>query len=314
MKRFAFTLILALACLVSVQAAKHGTKSTSASVSSVAVSNDSVEIRDGDTYVRVSKALLGKEISRLLNDTVISLKVADNRNPDAVAADSVNAAENAADVVVEDSDGTEFNDEYYLEQERRIQETVIDIVRMCVVGIVLVVFVALFFHYLHRRRKYRMVERAISANYPLPEGLFGASAQSQPQTIYINQIPGTPVPPQTPDTAESAPSGMQMLSRPNAINWRAFKGAFVWSIIGIGVMLFFGAAGADPMVAIGAILLLVGLAKGFLCYQDQRNGYLMTGMPMPPQQPVSPMQQSGQPVQGVPQPEQGETPPPAPQQ
>ena len=49
------------------------------------------------------------------------------------------------------------------------------------ISIVWIVALSLLFYYLHRRRKYKTVDRAIQAGYPLPDEFFGKRSQPMPQ-------------------------------------------------------------------------------------------------------------------------------------
>lgn len=142
-----------------------------------------------------------------------------------------------------------------------------------------IVFVVLLFRYLNRRRKYRVIEKAIENNYPLPDGLLEKAPTrivynvAQPATPVAQGVPiqdaeGGNIPPQ------SAPSAANFNPLNEQINWHALKG-FPLTVIGLCAMLFFFIAGAMPMVALCLIPFILGCSRLFTSYMDQRNAILL---------------------------------------
>lgn len=187
-----------------------------------------------------------------------------------------------------------------------------------VAGIIFISFLAMLFYYLNRRRKYRMIEKAIESGYQLPPELLGGRAV-QHQNIYVT-APAQPA----QQTAKPQTDGAVPVGVPQGIpvgqpltQWQTYRGGIVTSIVGFSLMLFFLAAGATPMVALMSIILFIGLAKVFFTYQEQRNittiYHNVTQQPQQqpqqpaPQQPVQPAQPA-QPVQPTPPPFRQEAP------
>ncbi|MBR1804196.1 MAG: hypothetical protein IJ775_04745 [Muribaculaceae bacterium] len=129
-----------------------------------------------------------------------------------------------------------------------------------------------------------MIEKAIENNYPLPGYIFGASQESQrvnsaPTPPPFNSGDGNVAPEGVPsDQAagfqarpyQQAPVGQQ---RPvsDQIDWHQMKGGFSLAVTGFALMMFFAVVHATPLACIFSIMLLMGLGKMWLNYQDQKN-------------------------------------------
>jgi hypothetical protein len=167
----------------------------------------------------------------------------------------------------------------------------------CLLGLVALV---LFFRFLSRRNKYRVIEKAIENNYPLNELSLNDTKRS---AIYVQQpvvtappvqpgqVPvGTPISGQTPDNP---------IVMTDMVNWRALMPAVKWIGWGIVLILFSVAIGdaENPFWPVGLALVVVGLCKGFILYKEQKalqeawkRGQQMhphstpmrEGIPMPP--------------------------------
>ena len=177
-----------------------------------------------------------------------------------------------------------------------------------VAGIIFITFLAMLFYYLNRRRKYRMIERAIESGYQLPPELLGGRAV-QHQNIYVTPPAQPAQQAAQPQTDGAVPVGVPQgipVGQP-LTQWQTYRGGIVTSIVGFSLMLFFLAAGATPMVALMSIILFIGLAKVFFTYQEQRNITTIyhNAMQQPQQQPQQPApqqpapQQPAQPAQPV---------------
>lgn len=155
-------------------------------------------------------------------------------------------------------------------QWARVTANVVSAGAVCLVAIVLLV---LLFGYLRRRSRYRVIEKAIENNYELPPGILQDKFS---QTVYVQQ-PSAPVQQQRAAAVNDAasPAGgtaasRQFVSAPldAGFNWGVLRPAFKWIITGLAIMFFFWILGSRLLVAIGSILLLVGLGKAFFLYQD----------------------------------------------
>lgn len=227
--------------------------------------------RDGDT-VRLNGTQTIKELVGLLDDTLVNI----NENTD----ETVDSGEMIPAAIAVDLDS------------QRIWARVATEITICLTwGLVCLILCILFFNYLKRRRKYKMVEKAIENNYPLPPYVFDGHA-ANPTTYYAPATPvqGSPVLEGTPvnnaepivdengevvppplnaqnDPWSNAAQAQPAMSEPR-INWRSFQGSFVLVAVGLGLMIMFH---ETPLLGIFAILVLIGLGKGFLNYQDQRD-------------------------------------------
>ena len=168
----------------------------------------------------------------------------------------------------------------------------------CLLGLVALV---LFFRFLNRRNKYRVIEKAIENNYPLNELSLNDTKRS---AIYVQrpvvtaappvqpgQVPvGTPISGQTPDNP---------IVMTDMVNWRAMMPAVKWIGWGTLLILFSVAIGdaENPFWPVGLALVVVGLCKGFILYKEQKaleeawhraeqmapkNSPMREGIPVPP--------------------------------
>jgi len=140
-----------------------------------------------------------------------------------------------------------------------------------IVGLLALVMLVLFFRYLNRRNKYRVIEKAIMNNYPLNELSLNDSKHS---AIYVQQpivtsapgqVPvGTPISGQTPDNP---------IVMTDMVNWRALMPAIKWMGWGVLLILFSVAIGEfdNPFWPVGLALVFVGACKGYILYQEQKT-------------------------------------------
>ena len=148
----------------------------------------------------------------------------------------------------------------------------------CLLGLVTLV---LLFRFLNRRNKYRVIEKAIENNYPLNELSLNDVKRS---AIYVQQ-PVVQAPPVV-NVASSQQSGEVPLGTPiqgqtasnpivmtDMINWRALMPAVKWIGWGTLLVLFSVAIGdfENPFWPIGLALIVVGVCKGFIIYQEQKT-------------------------------------------
>ena len=239
------------------------------------------------------------------------------------------------------SDADNERQRYYnYRQSISTQQT--EVVITCVVfgAIIFIIFLCLVFFYMHRRAKYRMIEKAIENNYELPAsvaGLYPRNLQqpTPPQPIIINQQQPANGQPQQPG-ANQMPPFRQMEANhayvygrmgsaptlPGQYNIQGFKNGAIWTGIGLCLMLFWATIGAEPMVALSAIPVIIGAIKLFGEFFKQRSRIeyeryqMQQGInPFASQEPVmgTPMEQPAaeQPTQPTaPQPSGEVTPPP----
>ena len=265
----------------------------------ISASGDSIIIQEnGKTIVAPNAKAIVEAVKSSLNDTVISN----------VAADS------------EDSDFSSDVDnerERYYNYRQSISTQQTEVVITCVVfgAIIFIIFLCLVFFYMHRRAKYRMIEKAIENNYELPAsvaGLYPRNLQQPPppQPIIINQQQPGNGQPQQPGANQMPPfrqmeaaqtydyskigSGILM---PGQYNIQGFKGSIIWAAVGICLMLFFGSTGAEELVALSAIPLIVGIVKFIDEFFKQRSRIEYERYQM--QQGINPFA-SQEPVMGTP--------------
>lgn len=230
------------------------------SKTSVSMKGDTTTvIEDGDTTRVVGGINIGKIIERALGDTLVS------------------TADSAEDVEGADDDAAAYDNREANMRARQamMQEMVQNIVTCTVIGAVFIIFFSLLFYYLHRKAKYRMMEKAIANNYPLPgTPMMGRQTPVQPQPIAQPQSQS-----QSQSQPQSAPpqppvAGLANLGFNNVqpyLDWRSFHRSFMLIAVGVALMLFFAAAGSIEMVALMSILVLIGAAQALINYQQQKQ-------------------------------------------
>ena len=317
MKKIFILALMAIATLASSITA-------SAQDVTISASGDSIIIQEnGKTIVAPNAKAIVEAVKSSLNDTVISN----------VAADS------------EDSDFSSDVDnerERYYNYRQSISTKQTEVAITCVVfgSIIFIIFLCLVFFYMHRRAKYRMIEKAIENNYELPAsvaGLYPRNLQqpTPPQPIIINQQQPGNGQPQQPGANQMPPFRQMEAAQtyefskigsgtimPGQYNIQGFKGSIIWAAVGICLMIFFVSAEAEELVSLSAIPLIVGIIKfiGEFFKQRSRIEYeryqMQQGInPYASQEPVmgQPVEQPAaeQPAQPTPSQPSGEvTPPP----
>ena len=256
---------------------------------------DTTIIIDGQDTVRfMGVNALTQKITGLLNDTLVNLNE-DGSEAQYETENPLQSGENIADTVA--STAESISESFFL-------------------AVVFIVALSLLFYYLHRRRKYKMVEKAIENNYQLPGYIFGV--HQEPARPAYTQAP-TPPPfnadgiaaqqPAQADAPQSARPGYQVppMPVPDRINWSQMKDGLTLVAVGIGLMLFFFVVGATRLACIFIILILIGAGRIWVNYKDQQNAiewarrqqtwygtqqptWQGTQPPMQPQQPAQPQQ------------------------
>lgn len=254
MKKILLILVLTLAAALPSQARKANIN-RSGDTTTIVMNGDTVRVTDGEVKKTISKAI---------NDTLWSEKA-------------------------ETADNDETYNYMALDNDARLKEasmwssTVKQIsISMCFC-IMVVVFLSLLFYLLHRRAKYRVIEKAIENNYPLPPSLGGTPTYKQaPQRpdAWRNYAPQQQPQPQPQPQAQPQPQqppyqqGMNAPMQPNIpyrVNYLAYKKSFVLACVGFMAAMFFESAGASPMVFLSMIVVLLGLGKGFVIYKEQKQ-------------------------------------------
>lgn len=252
----------------------------------VKLTNDGIVVKDGNgNAVEVKINDLNRLINENLDDTVLS------------------TAQNGA---------TQLNSKDVNEMAKQGMDLAKDIAKFFFEAIVAIVFLSLLFYFLHRRRKYKTVDRAIQAGYPLPDEFFGKRSQhvpQQPSTVYVTQVAPPSANPNAPQDSQNAPGmtppnfGQSGNPLNNITDWTPFKKGIKITAWGLGLLFFFWILGAQPIAALMVIVVFIGLGKLFITYQEQQNlknqwqHQQWTQQPQPQQQQP---QQPQQPTNNVP--------------
>ena len=248
-------LTLAMMLMMALAATAAPTiKATPASKAHMAMKGDSVVVTDGDKSVTVSGLDLQKvneKINEALDDTLTS------------GGTTVEIDGHKGELAPEDI--KEISNQWAsVAKQWAISGS------FCLLGLVALV---LFFRFLNRRNKYRVIEKAIENNYPLNELSLTDVKRS---AIYVQQPVVTAAPPVQPGqvpvgTPLEGMAPQQPIIMTDMVNWRAMRPAITW--LGWGAAaLFCGIAidGSNPFTPIGLALIFVGLCKGFIIYKEQK--------------------------------------------
>jgi hypothetical protein len=281
MKKTILTLALMLTMALAATAAPV-IKATPASKPSVELKGDTITVSDGDKSVTLSglpeMQKVRDKINRALDDTlnagsVTTVEIGDHKGE--LSPEDVKEISNQwASVVKQMTISGSF----------------------CLLGLVALV---LFFRFLNRRNKYRVIEKAIDNNYPLNELSLNDTKRSaiyvqQPVVTAPRMANAAPAPQQTGQVPVGTPISGQTADNPivmtDMVNWRALMPAVKW--IGWGTVLVrFSIAIGDaenPFWPVGLALMVVGLCKGFILYKEQKalQEAWKRGQQMPPREPM----------------------------
>ena len=272
---------------------------TSAQDVTISASGDSIIIQEnGKTIVAPNAKAIVEAVKSSLNDTVISNVAADSEDSD-FSLDVDNERERY----------------YNYRKSISTQQTEVLIVMVVFGSIVLTILLCLVFFYMHRRAKYRMIEKAIENNYELPAsvaGLYPRNLQqpTPPQPFAINQQQPGNGQPQQPGANQMPPFRQMEAAQtyefskigsgtimPGQYNIQGFKGSIIWAAVGICLMIFFVSAEAEELVSLSAIPLIVGIIKFLNEFFKQRSRIEYERYQM--QQGINPFA-SQEPVMGTP--------------
>ena len=255
MKKTILTLVMMLTMALAVTAAPVN-KAKPANKANIEFKGDSITVSDGEESVTLSGMpelqKVRDKINRALDDTLTggsgtTVEIGDQRGE--LAPEDIKEISNQwASVAKQWAISGSF----------------------CLLGLVALV---LFFRFLNRRNKYRVIEKAIENNYPLNELSLTDVKRS---AIYVQQPVVTAAPPVQPGqvpvgTPLEGMTPQQPIIMTDMVNWRAMRPAIAW--LGWGAAaLFCGIAidGSNPFTPIGLALIFVGLCKGFIIYKEQK--------------------------------------------
>lgn len=285
----------------SEQNAEYGNEEDASASKKMKFDTDGVFIKDKDgNTVKVKFGDLSRIVRDHLDDTLLSEEIL------------------SADVNGEDFNNMEVGSATYNFAQDGM-DLARDISTGFFISIVWIVALSLLFYYLHRRRKYKTVDRAIQAGYPLPDEFFGKRSQPMPQqptNVYVTQVP----PMQQPTNGAQPADGPQPAAMPNygqsnnplnnITDWTPFKSGLRTTAVGLGLLFFFWILGVTPLAALMVIVIFIGLGKLFIAYQEQQSAKNYWQQQQWTQQPHQPQQwQQWNPQQQDDVPPMPETPP-----
>ena len=268
MRKTILTLVMMLTMAMAATAGP-AIKATPASKAQMAIKGDSLVVSDGNESVTVSGVDMRKvqeRINEALDDTLTT-------------GTTVEIGNHKGELTPEDI--------RVISSQWAVTSQVIACAT--IVGLLALVMLVLFFRYLNRRNKYRVIEKAIMNNYPLNELSLNDSKRS---AIYVQQpvvtsapgqVPvGTPISGQTPDNP---------IVMTDMVNWRALMPAIKWMGWGVLLILFSVAIGEfdNPFWPVGLALVFVGACKGYILYKEQKalqEAWKRAGQMAPKSQPM----------------------------
>lgn len=281
MKKTILTLALMLTMALAATAAPV-IKATPASKPSVELKGDTITVSDGDKSVTLSglpeMQKVRDKINRALDDTL-----------NAGSGTTVEIGDHKGELSPEDV--KEISDQWAsVVKQMTISGS------FCLLGLVALV---LFFRFLNRRNKYRVIEKAIDNNYPLNELSLNDTKRSaiyvqQPVVTAPRMANAAPAPQQAGQVPVGTPISGQTADNPivmtDMVNWRALMPAVKWVGWGTVLVLFSIAIGdaENPFWPVGLALMVVGLCKGFILYKEQKalQEAWKRGQQMPPREPM----------------------------
>lgn len=127
--------------------------------------------------------------------------------------------------------------------------------------IIIIIFLGI---YLNRRQKYKIIEKAIENNYPLPPGFMEKNLK--PTSTTVQHIHYT----QEQTKTGKIPEGSKKIVKEfNVTDWANFRSGIKWCAWGLAFMLFFMIERASAW-AFALIPIIIGAGKLYTAYQLQQ--------------------------------------------
>lgn len=188
-----------------------------------------------------------------------------------------------------ENENTDAYDIATLDKEREMArltavtvQTVVVTISIALLG---VVFLVLLFMYLRHRAKCKVIRQAIDARYELPQGIFGgntyvtnygtpqpaAPAAAAPAQVPTDGATPPPLPGEDPQAGAVPPAAPFTAATGFNMDWALVRGPITTLAVGVGLMLFFLIAGAKEVAAVMLIPALIGGARLFVVYQNQKQ-------------------------------------------
>jgi len=242
----AMTLMLAFVATAEPAAS---TTSTPSGAQTEALTSDSVEAKGKDAAQTVKD-----KINDALDDTL------------SAKSGTMNIGDQEVDLTPDD----------LKEMSGQWADVVRDIAYASIWGLVSLVGAILLFRHLNRRRRYRVIEKAIENNYPLEKLPI---SEAKHNTVYVQPpvfqqpVPQAPMPQQPGRATMGTPLAGNAAAAPVVVtgmfNWRSMMPAIQW--MGAGLFIFgFGVLYSEFFILMGLALIFVGLCKGFILYSEQK--------------------------------------------
>lgn len=267
----------------------------------VNMKGDSVVVVTGrDTVTMKSSALksIAERIEGKLNDTLLTIETGagTDSNADVSSGNYSSAPVNTYNGRDAYSRGLDQLD-YFVKSGFRFA-----VLLLC--GVVLIVLLCIIAYLLNRRAKYKIIEKAIDNNYPLPDNLFGKNVPRQ--TIYVTEQTYQANPRQQVQQPQQAvPQGISLGDIITRMRYtRGGRSGMNLMMVGLCLVVFFLVVDAEVPAGICSILMLLGAGKLALAYFESKNVIVQqqdntqqAQTPQQPQNPPMPTQQTPPPFE-----------------
>lgn len=185
-----------------------------------------------------------------LNDTIINGKaIKEERNNNDYVSDYINRQNN------------------HYEHEQAMMDKALNILDKAGKGItvfvaVIIIIIALCI-YFNRRQKYKIIQKAIENNYPLPPGFFGKNTHTAATTVqHIHYT--------TNQAQHGIPADSKKVIKTfNVSDWATFKSGIKYCAWGIAFTWFFLLVDA-PIWVFFLVPIIIGVSKLFTAYKLQQ--------------------------------------------
>lgn len=173
----------------------------------------------------------------------------------------------------DDGNGFDADYRYMIQNDKREAVKVIVLTAIVFGAIFLTVMACLVIYYLNRRRRMKVIEKAIENNYQLPDSFYTGNSST-----WRNSAKNA-----TNAETQRQPAMTMAQQIFNYNNDRETRNGITLAIVGLGMILVFAFMGLEFLAALSVIPFLIGVSRSLPFFLAHRGG-----MPVPPPQPQQP--------------------------
>lgn len=182
-------------------------------------------------------------VARRLDDTIINGKELRQRSE--------------RDTYIERYNNNLEHENALFDKSFNLAKSILKGISFTVLGIILLIILGIYFN---RRQKYKIMEKAIENNYPLPPGFLGKNMR--PTSTTIQHIHYT--------SDQAKPTGKSKVVKEfNVSDWANFRSGIKWCAWGVAFMLFFLINDA-PVWVFAIIPIVIGAGKLYVAHKLQK--------------------------------------------